>query len=176
MTTTDDVRDQFIQAWGEIASLWGVPRSVGRVQALLYLEGRPLAIDEMRERLGISHGNASTSLRDLVAWGVVRRLHPPGERKVAYEAEQDPWTWFVQCIRERRRREVVPVMEALDAVAADAHEAPADVRERIERFAAFSHEFVDLIDAFLAVGEGKMRTLLLQAAKLVPKGPRGKAP
>ena len=180
-TALQEVEDQFVESWAAIATLWGVNRSSGRIHAILYLAAEPLDAAAIRLRLGISHGNVSTSIRDLLAWGVIRRLHRPGERRALYEAEQSPWAWFHRCISERRRREVVPVLEALHAVseiagksarAAQGNERRRQVYERIERFAGFSEEFVDLIDVFLAVGAGRMGKLLRGAAKLLPKGSR----
>lgn len=179
--TCIEVEDRFIEVWGEISALWGVNKSVGRVQALLYLAAEPMDIDSIAERLQISHGNASTSIRDLLAWGVIRRVHKTGDRKNFFEAEQDPWTWFHTTIRERRRREVVPVMERLHEAAGFAEGAAKgtkgaerkqldELQQRISRFAGFAHEFVDLIDAFLGMGHGKMAKAFRMLAKLMPKG------
>lgn len=179
--TRREVEDRFIEVWGEISGLWGVNKSVGRVHAVLYLHSGELDIDTIAERLQISHGNASTSIRDLMAWGVVRRVHKPGDRKTYFEAEQDPWTWFHTTIRERRRREIVPVMERMHEAAGFAEGAAkvakggekaelAELHKRIEKFADFAHEFIDLIDAFLAMGHGKMAKAFRMMAKLLPRG------
>ena len=178
--TQREVEDRFIEVWGDISTLWGVNKSVGRVQALLYLSREPLDIDSIAERLQISHGNASTSIKDLLAWGVIRRVHKPADRKTFFEAEQDPWTWFHTTIRERRRREVVPVMERLHEAAGFAQgvakgtKGPErkeldELQQRIGRFADFAHEFVDLIDAFLGMGHGTMAKAFRMLAKLMPK-------
>ncbi len=171
-----EAEDRFIETWGEISSLWGVNRSIGRIHALLYLSSQPLAAEEIQDRLRISHGNVSISVRDLLAWGVIRKVYLPGERKTRYEAEQDPWTWFHTCIQERRRREVMPVLEALRQAAHSADPASleegearrrmGEIREKAERFASFADEFVRLIDLFLSVGSGRMGKIFRAAAKL----------
>ena len=179
-----EVEDRFISLWGDISALWGVNRSVGRIHALLFLSRQPLDMETITQRLQISHGNCSTSIRDLLAWNSIRRVHVPGERRVLYESEQDPWTWFHACIRERRRREVVPVIDQLHEISdhakttadiADAKRNPdaKDLKaahERIARFTKFMDEFKDLIDGFLAVGAGPMGKALRMAAKVLPKG------
>ena len=176
-----EVEDRFIEAWGAISELWGVNRSIGRIQATLYLAAEPMDAAAIRERLQISHGNVSISLRDLLAWGVIRKVHRAGERKARYEAEQEPWTWFHTCIGERRRREVVPVLDQLHAIDQDARgaikgargatrERREQLQERIHRFAEFSDEFVDLIDVFLTVGAGKMGKVFRSVARFMPKG------
>jgi DNA-binding transcriptional regulator GbsR (MarR family) len=176
------VEDRFIECWGNVGGLWGVSRSIGRVHALLFLAGKPLDMETVTERLQISHGNASTSLRDLLAWGVVRKVHLPGERKVLYESEKDPWTWFHTCIRERARREVVPVLQEMKDVHVDAKAAAraapkgpdrAELERAVERIESFTHfmdEFMGLIDSFLAVGAGPMGKAFITLSKLMPKG------
>ena len=179
-----EVEDRFISHWGEISALWGVNRSVGRIHALLFLSREPLDMETITNRLQISHGNCSTSIRDLLAWNSIRRVHVSGERRVLYESEQDPWTWFHSCIRERRRREVVPVTDALHEIteharltADGAHAAGSaeakDLKgsyDKIARFTKFMDEFKDLIDAFLAVGPGPLGKALRTVARFVPKG------
>ncbi len=184
VTVLTEVEDRFISLWGDISALWGVNRSVGRIHAFLFLSRQPLDMGTITARLQISHGNCSTSIRDLLAWNSIRRVHVPGERRVLYESEQDPWTWFHACIRERRRREVIPVIDQLHEIS-DHAKTTADVadskrsadakdlkqaHERIARFTKFMDEFKDLIDAFLAVGAGPMGKALRLAAKVLPKG------
>ncbi len=91
---------------------WGLNKTMGQIQALLYITGEPLTADEIMEHLNISRGNVSMNLRDLMNWGVVRREHRKGDRKQYYVAEADPWRWFKNVVRERRKREVEPIIEA----------------------------------------------------------------
>src|SRR5688572_23682748 len=114
--TPEEVEARFVACWGEISALWGVNRTIGRVHALLFLSAEPMDAETIAGRLEISHGNCSTSLNALLGWGVVRRLHRPGDRRAAYEAEHDAWTWFHSCVRERRRREIDPVISSLHDV------------------------------------------------------------
>ena len=173
-----EVEDRFIACWGEISALWGVNRTIGRMHALLFLAPEPLDAATIAARLEISHGNCSTSLNALLGWGVIRRIHRPGQRKAFYEAEQDPWTWFHTCIRERRRREIDPVLASLEDVRALAESSAKDpdappslvaTHERVDAFVTFMDDFVALIDAFLAVGHGRMGRALTSVVKKLPR-------
>jgi DNA-binding transcriptional regulator GbsR (MarR family) len=93
-----------------MASLWGVPRSMAEVHALLFIEGRSVNADEVVLRLGISRGNASMTLRTLVDWGIVQRTHNKTDRKDYYQAEQDVLTLFSTVIRVRKQREIDPLL------------------------------------------------------------------
>jgi DNA-binding transcriptional regulator GbsR (MarR family) len=170
------IEDHFISCWGEIAQLWGVNRTVGRIHALLFLSPEPMSSDQITERLGISHGNTSQSLHALLAWGVLRRVHVLGEKKARYEAEPEAWTWFHTCVSERRRRDVLPVIGVLhqvrDRVVAEAasqgtaNQRLRVARERIEGFTTFMDEFNQLIDAFLAAGHGPLAKTLRSLARV----------
>lgn len=108
----DTVR-QFVEAWGAMGALWGVNRSVARVHALLMATEGPLSLDEIAERLTISKGNASMSLRELRTFGVVRQVEVPGDRRDFYVTEPDVWTMFFRILKERKRREFDPALEAI---------------------------------------------------------------
>jgi HTH-type transcriptional regulator, glycine betaine synthesis regulator len=106
-------QDRFIAAWGQMGSTWGISRTMAETHALLYITGEPLCTDDVMERLAISRGNASMSLRALVDWAIVSRVHKRGDRKEYFQAEQDPWAMVQAIVRERLKREIHPVMAAL---------------------------------------------------------------
>ncbi len=108
-----EAQRRFVHAWGQMGSTWGISRTMAEVHALLYILGEPLCADEVMERLDISRGNASMSLRALVDWGVVRREHRPGERREYFSAEGDVWSMLQAILRERIRREIHPALAAL---------------------------------------------------------------
>ncbi len=159
------LQHDFIESWGELATIWGSQRSGGRLHSLLYINSDPLCAEEIGERLQISHGNTSTTVRQLVSAGVVRRTHRPGERRAYFTSEPDPWQWMRNTIRARREREVVPVFKAvralLDEAQAMERKAALDMspelraelqttREKISVFYAFLEQMLNLIDAFIA--------------------------
>lgn len=106
-------QEQFIQAWGQMGPAWGVSRTMAEVHALLYVGAKPLNTDDVMDRLRISRGNASMSLRALVEWGLISRVHIRGDRKEYFEADQDAWSMARTVIRERLRREIMPMLAAL---------------------------------------------------------------
>jgi DNA-binding transcriptional regulator GbsR (MarR family) len=65
------------------------------------------------ERLNISRGNASMSLRALCDWGIIRRMHQRGERREYFESLNDVWEMFSIIAAERKRREMDPVLETI---------------------------------------------------------------
>jgi DNA-binding transcriptional regulator GbsR (MarR family) len=106
-------QDGFVAAWGQMGAAWGISRTMAEVHALLYIIGQPMNTDEIMERLQISRGNASMSLRALCDWGIVQRTYKRGDRKEYFVAEQDVWTMFRAIVRERMKREIDPTLAAL---------------------------------------------------------------
>lgn len=108
-----EAQDRFIAVWGQMASTWGISRTMAEAHALLYITGEPLCTDNVMERLEISRGNASMSLRALLDWGIVSRVHKRGDRKEYFVSEQDVWDMFRAIVRERLKREVDPLLISL---------------------------------------------------------------
>src|SRR5213075_696864 len=106
-------QDLFIRRWGEMGQTWGINRTMAEIHALLYITGTPLCTDDVMERLNISRGNASMSLRALCDWGIIRRLHKRGERREYFESLSDVWEMFSIIATERKRREMDPVLETI---------------------------------------------------------------
>lgn len=107
------IQDNFIRRWGEMGATWGINRTMAEIHALLYINGKPLCTDDVMDRLHISRGNASMSLRALCDWGIIRRLHRRGERREYFESLEDVWEIFSIIAAERKRREMDPVLETI---------------------------------------------------------------
>src|ERR1700759_5492427 len=111
--TLKTVQDLFIRRWGEMGQTWGINRTMAEIHAFLYITGQPQCTDDVMERLNISRGNASMSLRALCDWGIIRRLHKRGERREYFESLSDVWEIFSIIAAERKRREMDPVLETI---------------------------------------------------------------
>jgi DNA-binding transcriptional regulator GbsR (MarR family) len=106
-------QDLFIRQWGEMGQTWGINRTMAEIHALLFITGQPLCTDDVMERLHISRGNASMSLRALCDWGIIRRIHKRGERREYFESLSDVWEMFSIIAAERKRREMDPVLATI---------------------------------------------------------------
>lgn len=104
----------FVRRWGEMGGYWGINRTMAEIHALLFVTQEPLCTDDFMMQLKISRGNASMNLRALVDWGLIRRTHKLGDRKEYFQADTDIWHMFETILRERRRREIEPILETVD--------------------------------------------------------------
>src|SRR6478735_6449175 len=113
-----EAKQKFIEAWGKLGSEWGINRTMAQVHALLLISPEARTTEEVMESLQISRGNANMTLRDLIGWGLVEKQHRTGERKEYFFAEKDTWTIARQVAKERKRRELEPVLKILDQLQA----------------------------------------------------------
>lgn len=106
----DEAKKQFIDLWGNFGSQWGINRSMAQVHALLLVSDTELSTDEVMEMLGISRGNANMNLRDLLNWNLIYKVFQHGDRKEYFKAEKDIWEVAKRIVRERKRREIEPLV------------------------------------------------------------------
>ncbi|NBA85166.1 transcriptional regulator [Emticicia sp. CRIBPO] len=109
-------KDKFIHTWGTLATQWGINRTMSQIHALLLLSPKSLNADEIMEDLRISRGNVNMNLRDLMSWGLIYKQLLPGERKEYFMAEKDIWKVARQIAKERRRREIEPIIETIEDI------------------------------------------------------------
>ncbi len=109
-----EAKKKFIETWGKLGSEWGINRTMAQVHALLLITPDALTTEEIMETLSISRGNANMTLRDLIGWGLIEKQHKAGERKEYFYADKDTWNIARQVAKERRKRELDPVLKALD--------------------------------------------------------------
>ena len=112
-TETGTVRERFVLHWGEMATRWGVNRTVAQIHALLYLAGRPLNAEDIAAELKVARSNVSTSLRELQNWNLVKVTHLAGDRRDHFETAQDPWELLRILVKERKKREFDPTVAFL---------------------------------------------------------------
>lgn len=177
--------EQFVLLWGEMASAWGINKTMAQIHALLYAESEPLDTDTIMKQLNISRGNANMNLRNLVQWQLITKVHFEGQRKDFYTAEKDVWNIVALLINERQQREIEPIHQNLinclklfdDKEILTKEEE--DFKERIQSFVEFLEMFDRFTKAMLPYINKKNLKFLKQLVKLAEahqtlKG--GKAP
>ena len=114
LSPLEESKQLIVRRWGEMGGYWGINRTMAEIYALMFVSTEPLCTDDVMEKLHISRGNASMNLRSLVDWGLISRVHKPGQRREYFEADTHVWHMFETIMRERRRREVEPILNAID--------------------------------------------------------------
>ena len=109
----NEARQQFISSWGAFGTHWGINRTMAQIHALLLVSAEPMTQDDIMEELSISRGNTNMNIRELINWGLVDRVLLPGERKEYFTAEKDIWKVVKQIVKERKKRELEPMLELM---------------------------------------------------------------
>jgi len=70
-----------------LAQFLGLPKSLGEIYGAVFISPKPITMEEIIERHGISKGSASQGLRSLRAIGAIRSQFVPNDRRDHYVAE-----------------------------------------------------------------------------------------
>jgi DNA-binding transcriptional regulator GbsR (MarR family) len=144
-----EAKQQFISSWGAFGTHWGINRTMAQIHALLLVSPDPMTQDDMMDELNISRGNTNMNIRELINWGLVERVILPGERKEYFLAEKDIWKVVKQIVKERKKRELEPMLQLLDKL----EEVEGDKREKNVK------TFVDTISSIKKLGRQADKTL-----------------
>jgi DNA-binding transcriptional regulator GbsR (MarR family) len=144
-----EARQQFISSWGAFGTHWGINRTMAQIHALLLVSPDPMTQDEMMDELNISRGNVNMNIRELINWGLVDRVLIQGERREYFSAEKDIWKVVKQIVKERKKRELEPMLKLLDQL----EEVEGDKRDKHVK------SFVDTVSGIKKLGKQADRTL-----------------
>lgn len=160
-------KEKFIEAWGKMATEWGINRTMAQVHALLLISPEALTADQVMADLNISRGNANMNLRALMDWGLVHKQLKSGERKEYFFAEKDMWTVMRQIIIQRKKRELEPMLKVLDVVASVEENCPASKQfnEVVSDIRMFSHKANQTLDTLIKADSNWFTNIFLRMVR-----------
>lgn len=165
----DEAKKQFIAAWGSFGSNWGINRTMAQIHALLLVSHEPLSADDVMEQLAISRGNVNMNIRELIDWTLVDRVIITGERKEFFTAEKDIWKVARIIVKERKKRELEPMLKFLDSVSqVDGDKDDKAIKtftEAIENIKKFSLQADKTLDTIIKADENWFVGTLLKLFK-----------
>lgn len=112
----EEATQLFITQWGEMAGNWGISKTMGQIYALLFSHNKCMDTDEIMEKLDISRGNANMNIRNLLDWGLIKKVSVEGSRKEYFEAERDMYVVSTTIIKQRQIRELEPINRLLQDI------------------------------------------------------------
>ena len=164
-----EAKQQFIASWGAFGTHWGINRTMAQIHALLMVSAEPITQDDIMEQLNISRGNVNMNIRDLITWGLVDRILLPGERKEYFSAEKDIWKVATQIIKERKKRELDPMMKLLATLEEiDGDKKDKDVKQFIDTITGirkFSKKADQILDVMIKADESWFLTGMMKIFK-----------
>lgn len=146
-----EAKEELIQAWGNLGYSWGLNKTMAQIHALLMISPKPLSTEEIMEDLNISRGNANMNIRALLDWHIIYRISVPGERKEFFKSEKDIWALARQVVKERRKRELEPILKVLknvNEVQSDSSEQTKEFKKVVKELKNFAEKSDNLLNAF----------------------------
>jgi DNA-binding transcriptional regulator GbsR (MarR family) len=89
---------------------------MAQVHALLLISPDSLCTEDVMEKLSVSRGNVNMNLRELMNWNLVYKEIKAGDRKEYFRAEKDIWEVAKRIAKERKRREIQPLIASLNTL------------------------------------------------------------
>ena len=164
----EKVKEMFINEWGALGTAWGINRTVAQVHATLMAETEAINTDDIMAKLSISRGNAHSSLKELVAWGVIKKVVKKGLRKEYYIAEKDPWKILCAIAKERRKREIEPTMLILQNCLEELKGSKEAESEAFIKLLQELNEFIGMGDRLLEkLGNSEKSMMMKMLVKLL---------
>ena len=111
----DRVTGIFVDGMGTAAATSGILSQLqGRIYGLLYLQERPLSLDDITDALQQSKSNVSVQIRGLLDWQLVRQVRVGGSRRDHYAAVTDFWRVMQEIVERRFRWNLRQVIATAD--------------------------------------------------------------
>ena len=108
----------------------------------------------LRDAAGVSQGTAHTMLKRLVGLGLVHEENRHGVRLIRFMAERDVWQVAVSVMRERRSRELEPLLAMRSLLAQlPAADGPPVVRPVEGESADDAEVFAATLEPFLRMAD-----------------------
>lgn len=170
--------ERFVLHWGDMGGQWGVNRSVSQIHALLYLSERPQTAEEIAATLGLARSNVSNSIKELLAWNLIRRVPVKGDRRDHFEAETDVWEIVARIAAGRKAREIDPAIAALRACVAEANDDQAIhpvAAKRLKDMLVFTETMDRWFMQMQTIPKSKLAGLIRLGTKIINYLPLGKS-
>lgn len=163
-----EAKEKLIQAWGNLGYSWGVNKVMAQIHALLLISPKALTTEDIMQELNISRGNANMNIRALVDWGIVQRISVSGERKEYFKSGKDIWELARQVAKERRKRELEPILKVLQEVSDTSSDNSDEVKEFkkvIKDLKTFAEKSDGLLNTFINAKESWFWNTLMKALR-----------
>ena len=149
----DTTIKEFVIKWGNIASNWGIPKTMGQIHGLLLVSHKPVNADEIMAKLSLSRGSVHTQLQQLLEWKMVYKTGMADDRKDYFVAEKDMWRLFLTVIDIRKKMELQPLLDLMESQPTDHQncEGGKEFEKVLKDIAAFSNRTNQMLETLKKV-------------------------
>jgi DNA-binding transcriptional regulator GbsR (MarR family) len=145
----DQAKQRFIEAWGNLGESWGVGKRMTEIHALLLITPYPCSCSYISKQLDLKIETVEKELGNLIKWDVISKEDINNDGQQYFKAEKDVWDLAQRVAKERRERELIPILQMLGEVKEINSEEDEHLREfkkvtsELESFAMKADKFLN---------------------------------
>ena len=179
MSEFDDLKAAFVNLWGRMGPLWGIPPTAARVYGWLIASAEAADAETIAGSLELSRGGVSMALKELRDWGLIVVARAPGSRRDLFGPEDDLERAMRNIVTWRKRREWDPMLhdfrDWIPRLDKERSAAAAVFRRRLAEMEAMATLVDGMTNQFLAGGTLQKIGLkaMLTMAKVTGRRRRG---
>ncbi|MCY8808585.1 GbsR/MarR family transcriptional regulator [Bacillus atrophaeus] len=95
LTIIEQAEDHLIDRIAENMHTFGMPSTVGRILGIIYMNRKPMTLNELSEETGMSKTRMSQVVREMLDVNLAEKVFEKGVRKDLYDVEQDYYQTFI---------------------------------------------------------------------------------
>jgi DNA-binding transcriptional regulator GbsR (MarR family) len=133
VTALTELEAEVIGLFVQMSRALGQPRSLAELYGLLFISGKPLAMDDLIERLGVAKGTASQGLKFLRNIGAIKMVYVAGSRRVHYEAVAELRNLVSRFLRDQIVPHLDSGLDRIEHIAGLAKQLPAEEQVRVSQ-------------------------------------------
>jgi DNA-binding transcriptional regulator GbsR (MarR family) len=174
-----NLRAAFVNLWGRMGPLWGIPPTAARVYGWLIASDEAADAETISGALELSRGGVSMARKELRDWGLIVVTRAPGSRRDLFGPEDDLERAMRNIVTWRKRREWEPMLHDLrdwiPQLEKEKSAAAATFRRRLTDLESMATLVDELTNQFLAGGTLQRIGMkaMLATAKLTGRRRRG---
>lgn len=167
LTSPAETREAFdqllIEVFGDLAEIFGNPRSHGQIYGVLFTSTEPLLMEDIAKRSGVSLASASLGLRVLEELGAISRKNHGriGHYTARYEMKTLISGFIKQRLLPKLKKSNETLRKAEELIGSMTPDDAADAKWKLQRVAQWHAR----AEQFLPLAE----KILESASKLLPK-------
>jgi len=160
MNSLQEIKEGFIRIYEDIVRAKGLPTIMGRVLAILLLEGRELDHKEISSLTGYSMASVNRTLNQLVSFGMLHKHKDPLKKHFVFHTSVDFSELFADSLEkmlrvyETQRDEVNELTQKLNSL-----DAKGNKQAEIKRVRDVLNKFDRVLEVAVEVLENMLKEL-----------------
>lgn len=102
----NQAKEQYIEKIADNMRTYGVSTTVGRVLGIIYMNRKPMTLDELSMATGMSKTRMSQVVREMLDINIAEKVFEKGVRKDIYDVESDYYETFISIFTSNWRKTI----------------------------------------------------------------------